>query len=902
VTEWAELRQLIDRRQQRAVASVLRDLGPEQRRELAGPLGRYERELRADLAEWWPRQPALAIAGAAILPSASALAPWLARNSLIYPDPDGRGPRNPATDIVVDALRAREVPWLGDLARRLAERLSARVVDTDLWRLISELVTLTGIDPPTSDGFVLGWAEQHRGIERAVVGDIRRDPRLAALILRLFDSESLSAEFGWPESQWPPTLVMLAAEGLVDRAVLLDSCLAALQRGGRLGAARGLLRVHEELAPTVSEVASRAGDYVALLPDSPSIVAAMAQRELRRLDETGQLAPGTLCQLGRAVLLRTEKKLVRAQLGWLDAAAKRDPGHAAEIVLAMATAFGQHAADIQRQALTLTTKHVSRLDTAARTELAEAARALPADLRGEAAEAFGGLPAASAEQAPQMLPSAAPAGMPPPIGSPAELAAEIASLFTQFSEYSDEMDPADVERVLAGIVAVSCGDRSALAAALGRFLARHPYVTPGEPVRVPEQAWFLNEFGELEAIIGAALVPARRPPGSRYPAVGEVPNEAKWQVYLRDARLPEAQAGLLRRFHEIAVGIAYAPRPLLMSTPTSSNGLIDPAELVKRMRRAAAEGWQPWELDLTQALLRLPRDPDPAAAADARTIGTPAAAMLAVRLSAGSPADPLVTSEPRTIRFPQPYPGHGFITEERELAIVCSRSPGQPGDPSTLVGDLRAPERWHGYDYTGRTCWMSCWPLMLPVHRDVAAAHLVPHLSTWMWRSRGGKKLLPVLAATDGPVGGGTHLAVAYGLAARDRADRAAAVDAMIALASRGQLDGSALGEHLGTLAAHGSLLLNRVVPGLREVAEAGASSEVWALTAAALPRTLPPATERAPHQLAALIELGVDLAGVCRPGTTLLCLDLVAAQHGSSQLVTQARRLREALRTTARR
>ena len=93
-------------------------------------------------------------------------------------------------------------------------------------------------------------------------------------------------------------------------------------------------------------------------------------------------------------------------------------------------------------------------------------------------------------------------------------------------------------------------------------------------------------------------------------------------------------------------------------------------------------------------------------------------------------------------------------------------------------------------------------------------------------------------------------------------------------------------------------MLLNRVVPGLREVAEAGAPGEVWALIAAALPRTLPPATERPPHQLAALIELGVDLAAARRPGTTLQCLDLLASKHGSSQLATQARRLQEALRT----
>lgn len=179
-----------------------------------------------------------------------------------------------------------------------------------------------------------------------------------------------------------------------------------------------------------------------------------------------------------------------------------------------------------------------------------------------------------------------------------------------------------------------------------------------------------------------------------------------------------------------------------MSTPGTGNGLIDSAELVDRMRRATAEGWQPWELDLAQALLRLPP----------RSRSGGSGGCQKDRHAVGRDARMASVRRIFTIRFPEPYPSRGYVTQDRELATVRSRSPGQPGDPSTLVGDLREPERWHGHDYPYReTCWMFCWPMMLPAHSDVAAAHLVPHLSTWTSQGRSRMTLLPALAEADGP-------------------------------------------------------------------------------------------------------------------------------------------------------
>ena len=77
---------------------------------------------------------------------------------------------------------------------------------------------------------------------------------------------------------------------------------------------------------------------------------------------------------------------------------------------------------------------------------------------------------------------------------------------------------------------------------------------------------------------------------------------------------------------------------------------------------------------------------------------------------------------------------------------------------------------------------------------------------------------------------------LAHGLGARDQADRAAAVDALLILAGRRQLDGPALGTEPGALAALDMLQLGRVVPALRDAARSGAAAEVWAIVTAAAP------------------------------------------------------------------
>ncbi|MEK8144934.1 hypothetical protein NKH18_35590 [Streptomyces sp. M10(2022)] len=96
--------------------------------------------------------------------------------------------------------------------------------------------------------------------------------------------------------------------------------------------------------------------------------------------------------------------------------------------------------------------------------------------------------------------------------------------------------------------------------------------------------------------------------------------------------------------------------------------------------------------------------------------------------------------------------------------------------------------------------------------------------------------MLPALAESGGPAGAATHLLVAYGLGARRFEEQLFAVDAMLVLAARGQLDAEGLGRDIAELTGLRRLKLKRVVAALQEAARTGAYATVWAVFSGALP------------------------------------------------------------------
>ncbi len=152
--------------------------------------------------------------------------------------------------------------------------------------------------------------------------------------------------------------------------------------------------------------------------------------------------------------------------------------------------------------------------------------------------------------------------------------------------------------------------------------------------------------------------------------------------------------------------------------------------------------------------------------------------------------------------------------------------------------------------------------------------------------------MLPTLAESHGSAGPATHLLLAYGLGARRVEEQLFAVDAMLVLAARGQLDAARLGRDMAELTGLRRLKLQRIVVALREAVRIGAYATVWAVISAALPLLL---TGEAPHGLPALFTIAAECAERSGARGPIPEINELAARSGSSQLVKQARRIKSA-------
>jgi hypothetical protein len=867
------------------LAGRLGDLDDVARKALVKPVRELSRS-----GEWGepPRHliKGLAVVGPAVLPDARSTAAWMRRfaawgidRSEMEFDRDGnRFERLTRTSrLITEVLLRRNPTWLPAVVSELADRLRYDAYSADAYLVIETLRTGVGLPPPAVPTFVAMWIRTAwRDPEVDPVALVRAEPAYAELVPLAFEADEAAGSLRHHDR-----LRRLADTGTVDRAALLDAALARLQRGGRPLATNEFVRDLESLGPTEDEIAARLRSYLVLLPlGSATSVASMAQRELLGLHGAGRLRPEQLLEMSQAVLVRTDKKVLRAQLTHLSAHARTSPVDSDLVARATCTALDNAAPDIQRDAVDLLVRLGPGLSPATVAAVVVAGDALPADLRQRLTTGLGADAAPATDPQVSALPR--PPGPPAavrPITSVDELVEELTAII-----HSEPLTvrPADLDRVLEALPRLAGEDRDALRRAASS-------ITEGATYQHYRKMPDLYELGlrrGLVVLLATSLADDWAP--------------ARSELYWRQLGAPGLAFCL--RMLSLARTVRSDPRVRVVALPSVTTGSITAADLLTRLAAAASGGWEPDALDLEQALLRT--DLSNAEPAPFAALGSAAGARAADWIAMGGHRLPQIVFE-RTTEY--------LATQNRSFE---ERLQGKPElSPTTHVipavdDPLEAGPLWSRLSSWApsrgglNAGWepdaaFDCWPLTLPHQRELVAAHLLPELTRARNSRSQGLTALVALTEGDGPAGTALLVALAYAAAGKHQDAQSAAADGLIVLASRQQLDGAALGEILAWMVERGDIVAKRLVPPLGDAARGGAAVEIWA----AITRVLAHLLVEAP-KVAGIVDLLVLAAEVAPLAGATECidgLDELAARTSRSRQVVEARRLR-ALLTASRR
>ncbi|WP_449062485.1 DUF7824 domain-containing protein, partial [Planomonospora algeriensis] len=792
---WGEVRKLIEARHADRLTGRVRELDDEGRKEVAARLPGLLKELRGRFDRWddglADYGPVLRVAGAATLGGAAAVASWLYRRDFA----SRWGGSDNDVDLVLAVLADRPAPWRADLAERLALRL--RTADDRGMELALALLRETGVEPPPHDPLVAGWA--NGGPSR-----LGEDPLLDRLLPRLFEAEGVGRTLQWenePHQGWLAALPALAETGRVKREALIEGCVSRFLRGGTAVDLRFFVRLHEALDPSPAEAACHVRDYLRLLPASPGPVAELAAKRLRTADG---LTADDLAEAWDSLLFRAERKLVRTGLMWLDRSVRRAPELAAVTAAPLARAFAADSAELQEKAVELALAHADGLGEEGRAVVREAIEWLPPHLGRRAAAVFAG--GAVAESEPVFVPPPLPAvperarEIEPPIESAEELRRLMAEETGSWSAW---------ERQLAGLVALAGRDRADLVAKL------RPRLIGGLDWDYRQGVW--GRAGQW--LWGAARA-----------LTATAPVRHAWRRFMpKPGHLAPPHLLLLHRAAEVlrAVEEDSLP-PLLLATPTHSTGHVAVAELVRRLEVIEEAGVKPLAADFQQALLRLPRTPDPEAAERAARLTSGAGRILAAWTCPEAEIALEWTCGGHHGGDDHDWHDRGHHHDVRPVPTAAAAPTGLP--LVDLVLDV--PRHWSGPEH------LDWWPSMLPSHREVAAAYLMPYVLRRHWgEAPVGPEQARDLVRAEGPAGAGFALVLARVLGDPGMPE---AVDVLLEAAARDELPAAETGRQVGLLLASGEVRMIDMITALDAAVRRGAHTHVWRIAAAALPVLLP--------------------------------------------------------------
>lgn len=816
-------------------------------------------------------------------------------------------------DAVAGVLADRRPDWLADFVdRRLTAEWSFGI---DCWLLARRLVRLGAIGRPEVAQYTVkmparlwhvSWDDQEESLRLAMTPAqaLLADPELLEdEVWRLFTvpdvgrelerldrDRLLTSDGAEVTGAWADSLATLSEQGHLDRGRLLDATLDAFSRDFAPNRVAWYAAFHDRLAPTLDEMAARAGRYLGLLAAGAKPGVSLGQRGCGTLLDAGRLAPREFLAACGPALLFPQKSVATAQLRLIARIAARQPGIRASALATAAQAFGHQREDVQEAALKLLARHglpgLPGGDEQAEI-LAQSAALSP--VLAPAAAALGLTPP-TAEPGPVLEvpapPGPAPGDSMPPVEDPGELV----QLLTQLME--DWSDAVAVERALAGAVRLAtlpADQRARLAAPLLKRADRRVREEWSGPFTGIRPA---SDLARLVQAWGTGLVPRvdrsdrpRRHWGSGSRQTVDRSGTANAVAGILTARIWEA-------VHLIGLG-----RPVrLLAEPASVRGAIDPGQLLDRLAAwAGAPAAALPRHDLEVALLRLPPGADDSFwSAWARIHPTSArAARRAYQAGLAQVSfEPVVGEPPRRQRHHQLDGGPHVLAR---LTAPAGRAGGS--HCWSLLTALARPLRdhhplfceWRRYDSRADSV-ITAWPMLCPWQPDLAAAHLLAPLSQGLRPGRS-----PATAAVEslarsghalGPVG---HLALLTALASAEPDTRVAAAGTWIQAAGDGRIDPQQAGAALVTGVAGGAFKLSRVAEALGHAApDPVAGRRIVETTFAAAAQLIP----ARPANLQHLLELAARISATTGQPAPPAAITELAGQPGNTRLVTAARRM----------
>ncbi|TKK81051.1 hypothetical protein FDA94_34240 [Herbidospora galbida] len=820
--------------------------------------------------------PGLRLAGALCHGGAGQVATWLNRREL-------RELADPWADAtaLAGALRGRPAEWRADLARRLTAALRAPRDADWSWRraeggppgyaLARTMVLETGVEPE-GDAFVVCWAWH-----AFVTADLKNDPIAETMVPRLFDTEGAAAPFrnSWESPATVKFIDRMLAEvkrGRFDRAVILDGTIGRFLIGGDARNLTMFVELRRRFEPSLDEMPAR--DLVRCLPAGPANVADLAIEELRALDLAGRLDAGLFGEAVGALALRAEKKHVAAALKWISETfkvTKADPVRAEGALLALADVFSAETPATRARAIRLAVKLGAAGETA-RAAVAEAATRLPADERAPLAGPFGVTETAE-EEVFTGVPLVSAPPLQPPIRTVPELVIELKDV-----QRSGDMDAS--ERIMAALVELSHRDRDAMVADLKADFEPSAWEFFRTISHVPDNSGWLLFWA-------AALFGEHADEGFRARARKLLGLNPSFLQRVKDLALPprdphnrrstpHARLFLQRVTEIVCMAAEGETRPCLLATPTLPGHLVDPETLLARLE--ALGDREPLPADLTQALLRLPREVDDSVADRAEKIGGHGGRMLAEWIREGGLPDPVIEWTVKVTNR------HGWI--ERKPVVTMDPGRRLPDHVDALF--TLSPDDDFNYWIHPRDIWAGT----LPGHPEATAAFLLRWICNWADQSEpAGEAVIP-LAVAPGPVGPVVAATVAAAMGHQRDVQRSAAGEAFLALAGRPDFPAEGVGDAIRRLVTGDVLKLNRITEVLGQSADAGAHAAVWEVLSIALPGLLPEENAKPRSGLGDLLGVAVKASRVCGAKGKVPGLAELAARKGSSRVTMEARTL----------